>query len=594
MAVTSTEALLWTDGRYFLQAEKELGPEWKLMRAGLPSTPDLPTHLATSLPAGSRVGIDPQLHSATSARALRTALADKKQTLVSLPANLVDAVWGAARPPPPTAPLRIHPAQWAGASVSAKLAKVRADVAKAGAQVLVVAQLDEVMWLLNVRGGDVECNPVALSYLLLFTEPADAPSAVLFCDAAKVGADVKAHLEEAGVTLKPYGGAIEALRAAAAAGRKVLADPAKVSLAFFDAVEAGGGVPTISGGSSGGGGGKGGKRSRSEPKTALDFPAVAASHAPSPLLVEQPSPIAMAKAVKNAAELAGFKEAHLRDAAALAAFFAWLEAAVEAGEKVTESSLSDQLLGLRAAQQGFIEPSFPTIAGAGPNGAIIHYRPDPATCASVTAGTLLLLDSGGQYDCGTTDVTRTMFLGPGQPSEEQKDAFTRVLLGHIALDSATFPENTPGFVLDVFARRALWEVGLDYRHGTGHGVGAALNVHEGPHGIAPRYGNLTGLVAGMIVSNEPGFYLDGRWGIRIENLVALKEAETTYRFGGTSFLCFERLTQVPIQRKMLAHSLLGEKERAWLDAYHAQVWELVSPRCTGAALAWLRENTLPL
>jgi len=364
-----------------------------------------------------------------------------------------------------------------------------------------------------------------------------------------------------------------------------MADPAKVNLALFDAVEAagaaGGATATP----------KGAKRPR-ESRGAS--PAAAAAAAAPQLMVEASSPISMAKAVKNAAELGGFREAHLRDAAALAAFFAWLEAAVAAGEPVTEASLAAHLESLRAQQQGFIEPSFPTIAGAGPNGAIIHYRPVEGACASVGAGTLLLLDSGGQYDCGTTDVTRTVFLGPGEPRADQRDAFTRVLQGHIALDSAVFPEGTPGFVLDAFARRPLWQSGLDYRHGTGHGVGAALNVHEGPHGIAPRYGNTTGLVAGMIVSNEPGFYADGQWGIRIENLVALREEPTPFRFGGNSFLGFERLTQVPIQRKMLARELLSPAELAWIDAYHADVWRLVSPRVQGAALDWLRENTLPL
>ena len=364
-----------------------------------------------------------------------------------------------------------------------------------------------------------------------------------------------------------------------------MADPAKASLALFDAVE-----PPVVATASGSAASKGPKRAREARGVAVPVAAPAGTS----LLVEAASPIAMAKAVKNAAELAGFREAHLRDAAALATFFAWLEQAVAAGEAVTEASLAAHLESLRAQQPGFIEPSFPTIAGAGPNGAIIHYRPHEGTCASVVAGTLLLLDSGGQYDCGTTDVTRTTFLGPGEPRADQRDAFTRVLQGHIALDTAVFPEGIPGFVLDAFARRPLWQAGLDYRHGTGHGVGAALNVHEGPHGIAPRFGNTTGLVAGMIVSNEPGFYADGQWGIRIENLVALQEAPTEFRFGGTTFLRFERLTQVPIQRKMLAKELLSPAELAWLDAYHAEVWALVSPRVAGSALEWLRENTKPL
>jgi Xaa-Pro aminopeptidase len=267
---------------------------------------------------------------------------------------------------------------------------------------------------------------------------------------------------------------------------------------------------------------------------------------------------------------------------------------VAQGEHVTEASAAAHLLALREQQAGFVEPSFPTIAGCGPNGAVIHYRPEEGLCAAVPPGSLLLLDSGGQYECGTTDVTRTVFVGPGEPSAAQRDAFTRVLQGHIALDTAVFPEGTPGFVLDAFARRQLWAVGLDYRHGTGHGVGAALNVHEGPHGISPRYANLTGMQAGMVVSNEPGYYQDGAWGIRIENLLAVREAPTPARFGGVTFLCFERLTMVPMQAAMLAPALLSQAEVSWWDEHHAQVWRLVSPRCTGAALDWLRANTRPL
>lgn len=604
MVVTATEALLWTDGRYFLQAQKELGREWRLMRAGMGSTPELPTYLKDSLAAGARVGIDPlvraqpcasalvsvsepaplaccQLHSAASARSLRTTLASGGQKLVSLTDNLVDRVWGAARPAPPQAPIRVHAMQWAGVTVVAKLASLRREMRKAGADVLVVAQLDEVAWLLNMRGADVDYNPVTLAYALVHTD-----SAALYCDPAKVVPDVAAQLAAASVTVRPYAAAVDDLRAAAAAGRRVWADPAKVSLALFDAVE-----EAAADGSQVARAAKVRRRGDKKPAAAATAPAAAAREPP---LLENASPIAMAKAVKNASELAGMREAHLRDAVALAQFFAWLEAAIAEGKTVTEASAAEHLAALRGAQPGFFEPSFPTIAGCGPNGAVIHYRPVEGSCATLTPGSLLLLDSGGQYDCGTTDVTRTIHLGPAMPSAAQRDAFTRVLQGHIALDTSVVPEGTPGFVLDAFARRALWAAGLDYRHGTGHGVGAALNVHEGPHGISPRFGNLTGLVAGMVVSNEPGVYLDGQWGIRIENLLALREAQTAARFGGTTFLGFERLTLVPIQAKMLEPELLSPAEIKWLDEYHTQVWDTVSPRCEGAALDWLRAQTQPI
>jgi Xaa-Pro aminopeptidase len=528
-----------------------------------------------------------QLHSAASARTLRTTLAGGGHKLVSLPDNLVDRVWADARPAPPRSPMRVHALRWAGVSVVDKLASVRAEMSKAGADVLVVAQLDEVAWLLNVRGADVDYNPVTLAYALVHADGA----AALYCDASKVTPDVAAQLAAAHVTVRPYVAAAEDLRAAAAAGRRVWADPAKVSLALFDAVDDAAGEGAVAARAA-----KARRRgdSNSGKKAASPPPSAPGAAARPPPLLESASPIAMAKAVKNGAELEGMREAHLRDAVALATFFAWLEASLADGAALTEASAAAHLTSLRAAQEGFVEPSFPTIAGCGPNGAVIHYRPLEGLCAALSPGSLLLLDSGGQYDCGTTDVTRTVHLGHGEPSAAQRDAFTRVLQGHIALDTAVFPEGTPGFVLDAFARRPLWAAGLDYRHGTGHGVGAALNVHEGPHGISPRFGNLTGLVAGMVVSNEPGMYFDGAWGIRIENLLALREAPTASRFGGVTFLGFERLTLVPIQAKMLAHELLSAAELAWLDEYHAQVWDAVSPRCSGAARDWLRANTTPL
>ena len=522
------------------------------------------------------------------ARTLHSTLSGGGQVLVPLADNLVDAVWAADRPPPPRAAMRVHPLQWAGASVSEKLARMRFDMEKHSAAVLVVPQLDEVAWLLNVRGADVDYNPVTVAYVLVHADPADG--AVLFCDAAKVTPEVEAHLKEAGVKVQPYTAITQALHSAAMAGKRVMGDPAKVSLALFgavtDAAEQGGQASRAKarrkGEKRGGGAGAASSAPEEASRTAS-------------LLVECASPVAIAKAVKNAAELAGMREAHLRDAAALATFFSWLEATVGSRQTVTEASAAEHLQSLRAQQEGFFEPSFPTIAGCNANGAILHYRPVEGSCAVVAPNSLLLVDSGGQYDCGTTDVTRTVFLGDGQPSAEQVDAFTRVLQGHIALDTAVFPENTPGFVLDVFARRQLWQVGLDYRHGTGHGVGAALNVHEGPQGISPRFGNTTGLVEGMVVSNEPGYYADGRFGIRIENLLAIREAATESRFGGVTFLGFERLTLVPIQAKMLAPHLLTDAELAWLDEYHAQCWREVSPRLApGPALDWLRENTLPI
>jgi len=310
----------------------------------------------------------------------------------------------------------------------------------------------------------------------------------------------------------------------------------------------------------------------------------------------RPSPLSLPKACKNSAELEGMQCAHLRDGAALANFFAWLTKHVQGGGALTEASLCRALQGFRAEQQGFLEPSFPTIAGSGPNGAIIHYSPEEAEregadTATIDGSQMLLLDSGGQYDVGTTDVTRTLHLG--KPSAWQRECFTRVLKGNIGLDTCVFPDKTPGPALDAFARAALWQAGLDYLHGTGHGVGAALNVHEGPMSISTRYHNTVGLRAGMVVSNEPGYYESGAFGIRIENLLVVRTRDAAY--AGKPFLGFEPLTHVPIQQSLIAPELLSPQEEAWLDDYHQRVWERVSPLLERGSdgWEWLHRATRP-
>ncbi|KAA8545116.1 hypothetical protein F0562_019995 [Nyssa sinensis] len=276
----------------------------------------------------------------------------------------------------------------------------------------------------------------------------------------------------------------------------------------------------------------------------------------------------------------------------LAQFWAWLEEAIQKDVVLTEVEVADKLFEFRSKQAGFVDTSFDTISASGANGAIIHYKPEPDSCSIVNAEKLFLLDSGAQYVDGTTDVTRTVHFG--EPSARQKECFTRVLQGHIALDQAVFPENTPGFILDAFARSSLWKIGLDYRHGTGHGVGAALNVHEGPQSISFRFGNMTPLLKGMVVSNEPGYYEDHDFGIRIENLLYVKEVDTPNRFGGIGYLGFERLTYVPMQTKLVDLSLLSVAEIDWINNYHSEVWEKVSPLLDGSARQWLWNNTRPL
>jgi Xaa-Pro aminopeptidase len=560
--LTEDKALLWTDGRYFLQAEQQLGPDWTLQKADTPGVLDLPTWLAKNMPAGARVGVDPLLHTIDGARKLQKALEGAGHELVPVSGgNLVDAIWS-DRPQAPMAKTRVHPTKLAGVSVQDKLKLVREDLKEQKVGALIVTALDEVAWLLNLRGGDVAYNPIFISYVIVTPD-----TATLYVDSAKITTEVAEHLADAAVTVQPYEKVLEDVEAAAEAGTRIWMDPSQVSFALAQAA-------------SGASAKRGTKRK-----------ADGGAASPEPVL-EARSPVTLRKAIKNETELDGIREAHLRDAVAIVEFLTWLDEKIAGGATITEVEVDEKLTARRAAQQGFNDCSFPTIAGAGPNGAIIHYRAEAKTAGTVDKDTHLLIDSGGQYDCGTTDITRTMHFG--QPTAHQKRCFTRVLQGHIALDSAVFPPGTPGLALDTLARKALWADGLDYRHGTGHGVGAALNVHEGPHSISKRYYITQPLQAGMIVSNEPGYYEDGNFGVRIENLLTIKEADTKHQFGGKAFLNFDRLTVVPLQQKMIDMEVLNDAEKAWVDAYHKEVWEKVSPRLSGAPLEWLKSHTQPL
>lgn len=549
VVITQSQALLWTDGRYHLQAEQQLGEGWTLMKAGVPGTPEIADFLADTLETGASVGIDPFVHSATGAKALAARLDKAGVTLRSLDApNVVDEVWGGCRPAPPQTPVRVHPLAVAGVDVTAKLDDVRAAMDEAGADVLVVAALDDVCYLLNLRGSDIACNPVVMAYVLVERE-----AATLLIEDGKLTDEVRGHLESHDVHVRSYSAALEALSELVAQGHRVMVDGNRVNHALAGVV-------------------------------------------PEEQLVERPSPVAAAKALKNEAEIAGMIAAHVRDGVAMARFLHWLSDRVRGGHAVSEVEVDEVVTSLRAAQPGFVDVSFPSIAGAGANGAIIHYRADPDSCSAVDDQSLFLLDSGAQYHDGTTDVTRTLHLG--DPSPFEKECFTRVLQGNIALDSTTFPDGTPGFVLDVLARRSLWEAGLDYPHGTGHGVGAALNVHEGPQSISPRFANTQGLHAGMVVSNEPGFYKRGAFGIRIENLLLIQKKKPKYEAEteGKTWLGFSRLTKIPIQKSLVAVELMSATDLNWLDAYHNEVWEAVSPHLSDdePAKAWLREATSPI
>ncbi|KAM3402240.1 hypothetical protein ACQJBY_006271 [Aegilops geniculata] len=579
--VTKNNAAFWTDGRYFLQAEKELSHDWTLMRSGNHGVPTTIEWLNDVLPSGSRVGIDPFLFSSDAAEELKAAISDKNHELILIrDFNLVDEIWGESRPAPPKEPSRVHAIKYAGVDVASKLSFVRSQLDENGCDTVVISMLDEVAWLLNMRGSDVPHSPVFYSYLTV-----EMSTATLFVDSNKVSEEVLEHLKKAGVKLKSYEAILSDVERLAEKGAKLWLDSSSVNAAIVSVFRSGCDRYMR----------KRGKTGRQIGKEASsDDPTTKKRGVQNMELngLYKASPVTLAKSVKNEAEIRGMKNSHLRDAAALAEFWCWIEEEVRNNVALTEVQVAENLLEFRRKQDGFIETSFDTISGYGANGAIIHYNPTPDSCSSVGSDNLFLLDSGAQYVDGTTDITRTVHFG--EPSPRQKECFTRVLQGHIALDQAVFPERTPGFVLDVLARSSLWKIGLDYRHGTGHGVGAALNVHEGPQSISYRYGNLTALQKGMIVSNEPGYYEDNSFGIRIENLLLVKEVNLANSFGGISYLGFEKLTFVPIQRKLIDLPLLSPSEINWVNEYHEQVWEKVSPFLSGNPLNWLLVNTRPL
>ncbi|TYH46853.1 hypothetical protein ES332_D11G368600v1 [Gossypium tomentosum] len=569
--VTKDKAALWTDGRYFLQAEKQLSSSWILMRAGSLGVPTTSEWLNDVLSPGGRVGIDPFLFSHDAAKELKEAISKKNLELVYLyDLNPVDEIWKESRPKPPNNPIRVHDMKYAGLDVASKLSSLRAELVGTGASAIVISMLDEVAWLLNLRGSDVPHSPVMYAYLIV-----EVDGAKLFVDNSKVTKEVMDHLKNASVELRPYDSILSEIRRLAAQGAQLWLDTSSVNAAIVETYKSALDKYRSNLGSKGKI-----KNKRYDESNGL-------SEGPSGVYMR--SPISLAKALKNPAELEGMQNCHLRDAAALAQFWCWLEEEIHNNVELTEVDVADKLLEFRAKKEGFLDTSFDTISGSGANGAIIHYRAEIGSCSVVDPNKLFLLDSGAQYIDGTTDITRTVHFG--EPTAREKECFTRVLKGHIALDQAVFPENTPGFVLDAFARSSLWKIGLDYRHGTGHGVGAALNVHEGPQSISYRYRNTTPLQKGMIVSNEPGYYEDHAFGIRIENLLHVQEINTPNRYGGIEYLGFEKLTFFPIQAKLVDISLISDDEIEWLNNYHSQVWEKVSPLVEGSARQWLWNNT---
>ncbi|GAO38153.1 peptidase M24 family protein [Sphingomonas changbaiensis NBRC 104936] len=529
--VLPEEAAIFIDGRYTLQVREQVDPKhWAYVSVPETSVSDwLGEHAAN----GARIGYDPWLHTRAWVEAATKALKEKGATLVAVDTNPVDAIWP-DRPEPSRARLVVQPDEFTGRNSAEKRAEIGDWLAAKRADAVVLSALDSIAWTFNVRGKDVERTPVGLAYALVNRDG----TADLFVQPEKVGEDVAKHLGNA-VRLHDRAEFPKAL--ASFAGKRVAVDPERAVAAIFERLEKGG-AETLQ----------------------LRDPAV------------------LAKAIKNPVEVAGHQAAQARDGAAIVRFLHWLSIEAPKGG-LTEMSAAAKLRAFRDETGLLQDLSFDTISAAGPNAAIPHYRVTEESSLPITMNGIYLVDSGGQYQDGTTDITRTVIVG--MPTAEMCDRFTRVLKGHIAIATALFPKGTRGQQIDAFARRPLWEVGLDYAHGTGHGVGSYLSVHEGPARIATFGGGDEPLAAGMILSNEPGYYKGGEYGIRIENLVLVvpKEVPGAER----EMLGFDTLTFAPIDRRLIDVAMLTEKERAWLNAYHAQVVEVIAPQLDGDVRAWL-------
>lgn len=536
--VTMDDAALWTDSRYFLAAEEQLrGTGFSLMKERVEGTPSVSRWLGMKLSAVKSpvVGVDGTVNAAASVEALIAELRAEGGITVRTNFDPLDVVW-ADRPPVPADKAVIHPLEYAGEPCHEKLARIRQALKERHACGMLAAALDDIAWTLNLRGTDVHCNPVFVSYLLIEPE-----RATLFIDRDKLTPDVEAYLKGEGVGTAGYADVSKAL--AAYGEYNILMDDGEINYNLFNAARC--------------------------------------------LKVVAPSPIPAMKAVKNNVEIEGFRNAMLRDGVALVKFMRWLRPAVEAGGQ-TEMSVSAKLEELRAAQPLYRGLSFDTIAAYQEHGAIVHYEPTPATDVPLRPEGFLLLDSGAQYIDGTTDITRTVALGP--VTDEQRLVYTLVLKGHIGLELCRFPRGASGTQLDAIARKDLWRYGLNYLHGTGHGVGSYLNVHEGPHQIRMEY-KPAPLVEGMTVTDEPGIYLPGLFGVRTENTLLIAPWKET-QFG--RFLQFEPLTLCPIDTEPIILDMLAAEERDWLNAYHKTVYDRLSPHLDGEDLAWLTAACAPV
>ena len=534
--VTMHAAALWTDSRYFIAAEQQLaGTEFVLMRERVAGTPTISEWLGKVLSDinGATVGVDGMVNTAADVEALISDLRQLGGITVRTNFDPLAVIW-TNQPPIPVTPIEVHSLEYAGESTTSKLSRIRMALRSLHADGMLVSALDDIAWTLNLRGSDVHCNPVFVSYLLI-----DTKTTTLFINDEKLTPDVKTYLTAQGVQTAPYNHIKDALRNYDE--YNILLDPNVISYTLF-------------------------KQVRTQE------------------VVRASSPIPAMKAIKNETEVEGFRRAMIRDGVALVKFLRWLQTAVTKGQE-TEISVAEKLTALRAEQPLFRGISFDTIAGYEAHGAIVHYEATPETDVPLKPRGFLLLDSGAQYQDGTTDITRTIALG--ELTEEQREVYTLVLKGHIQLELAKFPSGASGTQIDALAREAMWRKGFNFLHGTGHGVGSFLNVHEGPHQIRMEY-KPAPLLPFMTVTDEPGLYLEAKFGVRIENILLIKPYMTT-PFG--EFLQMEPLTLCPIDTAPIVREMLLNEEVDWLNGYHQYVFDKLSPHLQGADLDWLRAAT---
>ena len=541
VVITEDKGGLWTDGRYFLQAEEELrGSGIDLYKMLMPDTPKLEDWIGDQLGEGETLGVDPKVLSIDRSRSLEKKLSENGINIKYIDQNLVDSIWE-DQPSPSEEPVRVLGEEITGETVEEKMSRLREKMEEEGARIHILNGLDSIAWMLNMRGSDVAYNPIFISYMAVEKE-----SAHLFIDGEKIDEMAKNHLEDV-VNIHGYDEMESYLDDISGKDVKVWLDPKSANKWIHLHL-------------------KGNTRFHMGRSPVVDF-----------------------KARKNDVELSGIREAHIKDGVAMVRFLRWLEKTAPEGS-VTELSASEELEKFRAEQEDFVGPSFETISGFREHGAIIHYAASEESSVPIKGKGIYLLDSGGQYLTGTTDITRTVYFG--DPTDEEREMFTRVLKGHIGLATLKFPRGFSGKQIELPARRSLWDAGKNYNHGTGHGIGHYLNVHEGPMGITPRDTGVP-LDSGMVLSNEPGYYKEGDYGIRIENVVIISEDEDLSG-EDLKFLRFDTITLCPIDTRLVKGEMLTEEERDWLNRYHVHVRDMLSHRLKGEDMEWLEEKTKPV